>query len=145
MKKLTIQQKKFVTEYIKSLNGELSAKNAGYKSKDLKETASRLLSEDLIIKEIKFQLKSQINSLRVNKGYVIQKLLQIAEFSLKEEDILDKEGCPTGKKKLRDTSAGLKALESLCKYLGFTITQDNEDEYKAAKIITISNLDDEKI
>lgn len=49
------------------------------------------------------------------------------------------------KKKLRDTSAGLKALESLCKYLGFTITQDNEDEYKAAKIITISNLDDEKI
>ena len=145
MKKLTIQQKKFVTEYIKSLNGELSAKNAGYKSKDLKNTASRLLSEDLIIEEIKFQLKSQINSLRVNKGYVIQKLLQIAEFSLEEEDILDKEGCPTGKKKLRDTSAGLKALESLCKYLGFTITQDNEDEYKAAKIITISNLDDEKI
>ena len=145
MKKLTIQQKKFVTEYIKSLNGELSAKNAGYKSKDLKDTASRLLSEDLIIKEIKFQLKSQINSLRVNKGYVIQKLLQIAEFSLEEEDILDKEGCPTGKKKLRDTSAGLKALESLCKYLGFTITQDNEDEYKATKIITISNLDDEKI
>ena len=145
MKKLTIQQKKFVTEYIKSLNGELSAKNAGYKSKDFKDTASRLLSEDLIIKEIKFQLKSQINSLRVNKGYVIQKLLQIAEFSLEEEDILDKEGCPTGKKKLRDTSAGLKALESLCKYLGFTITQDNEDEYKAAKIITISNLDDEKI
>ena len=145
MKKLTIQQKKFVTEYIKSLNGELSAKHAGYKSKDLKDTASRLLSEDLIIKEIKFQLKSQINSLRVNKGYVIQKLLQIAEFSLEEEDILDKEGCPTGKKKLRDTSAGLKALESLCKYLGFTITQDNEDEYKAAKIITISNLDDEKI
>ena len=145
MKKLTIQQKKFVTEYIKSLNGELSAKNAGYKSKDLKDTASRLLSEDLIIKEIKFQLKSQINSLRVNKGYVIQKLSQIAEFSLEEEDILDKEGCPTGKKKLRDTSAGLKALESLCKYLGFTITQDNEDEYKAAKIITISNLDDEKI
>ena len=145
MKKLTIQQKKYETEYIKSLNGELSAKNAGYKSKDLKDTASRLLSEDLIIKEIKFQLKSQINSLRVNKGYVIQKLLQIAEFSLEEEDILDKEGCPTGKKKLRDTSAGLKALESLCKYLGFTITQDNEDEYKAAKIITISNLDDEKI
>ena len=71
--------------------------------------------------------------------------MQIAEFSLEEEDILDKEGCPTGKKKLRDTSAGLKALESLCKYLGFTITQDNEDEYKAAKIITISNLDDEKI
>ena len=145
MKNLTKQQKKFVTEYIKTLNGELSAKNAGYKSKDLKETAATLLSEDLVIKEIKFQLNNQINSLRVNKGYVIQKLLQIAEFSLEEEDILDKEGCITGKKKLRDTSAGLKALESLCKYLGFNNSNQEDDEYKSAKIITISNLDDSKI
>ncbi len=144
MKKLTNQQKKFVLEYIKSLNGELSAQKAGYKSKDLKTIASELLSKDSIIHEIKSQLKKQIASLRVNKGYVIQKLLQIAEFSLEEEDILDKEGCITGKKKLRDTSAGLKALESLCKYLGFTSNQ-GEEEYKQAKIITISNLDDSKI
>ncbi len=144
MKKLTNLQKKFVLEYIKSLNGELSAQRAGYKSKDLKTVASELLSEDSIIHEIKSQLKKQIASLRVNKGYVIQKLLQIAEFSLEEEDILDKDGCITGKKKLRDTSAGLKALESLCKYLGFTSNQ-GEEEYKQAKIITISNLDDSKI
>lgn len=144
MKNITQQQKNFVKEYIKTLDGELSAKNAGYKSKDLKETVSNLLSNELVIKEIRFQLKNQINSLRVNKGYVIQKLLQIAEFSLEEEDILDKEGCFTGKKKLRDTSAGLKALESLCKYLGFN-AQQAEEEYKQAKIITISNLDDKKI
>lgn len=142
MKHLTQQQKKFVIEYIKTLNGELSAQKAGYKSKDLKEIASNLLSNELVIKEIKFQLKNQISSLRVNKGYVIQKLLQIAEFSLEEEDILDKDGCYTGKKKLRDTSAGLKALESLCKYLGLN---ENDEEYKQAKIITISNLDDSRI
>ncbi len=144
MKKLTNQQKKFVLEYIKSLNGELSAQQAGYRAKDLKAAAAELLAKDSIIHEIKYQLKKQIESLRVNKGYVIQKLLQIAEFSLEEEDILDKEGCFTGKKKLRDTSAGLKALESLCKYLGFTSNPD-EQEYKQAKIITISNLDDSKI
>jgi phage terminase small subunit len=143
MKKLTQQQKKFVLEYIKTLDGELSAQNAGYKSKDLKAVASELLSRDDVIKEIRLQLKNQILSLRVNKGYVIQKLLQIAEFSLEEEDILDKEGGFTGKKKLRDTSAGLKALESLCKYLGFS--NKEEDEYKQAKIITISNLDEKKI
>ncbi len=142
MKNLTLQQKKFVTEYIRTLDGELSAKKAGYKSKDLKEVSTRLLSDELIIKEIRSQLKSQIISLRVNKGYVIQKLLQIAEFSLEEEDILDKDGGYTGKKKLRDTSAGLKALESLCKYLGLNTEQE---EYKQAKIITISNLDDKKI
>lgn len=144
MKNLTQQQKRFVTEYIKSLDGELSAKKAGYKSKDLKSIANNLLSNDFVINEIKTQLKEQISSLRVHRGYVIQKLLRIAEFSLEEEDILDKEGNPTGKKKLRDTSAGLKALESLCKYLGFS-SKEEDTEYKQAKIITISNLDDEKI
>lgn len=140
---LTQQQKKFVIEYIKSLNGELSAQKAGYKSKDLKSVSQELLSKESIINEIKYQLKNQISSLRVNKGYVIQKLLQIAEFSLEEEDITDKDGGYTGKKKLRDTSAGLKALENLCKYMGLNSTE--EDSYKEAKIITISNLDDEKI
>lgn len=144
MKQLTPQQKRFVTEYIKTLDGELSAKNAGYKSKDLKSISNELLSNKFVINEIKNQLKNQIASLRVHKGYVIQKLLQIAEFSLEEEDILDKEGNITGKKKLRDTSAGLKALESLCKYLGFNASASTE-EYPQAKIITISNLDDDKI
>ena len=144
MKQLTTQQKRFISEYIKTLDGELAAKNAGYKSKNLKTTANDLLSDKLIIKEIKTQLQSQISSLIVHKGYVIQKLLQIAEFSLEEEDILDKEGNFTGKKKLRDTSAGLKALESLCKYLGFN-TNNMEEEYPQAKIITISNLDENKI
>lgn len=145
MKQLTQQQKKFVTEYIKSLNGEFSAQKAGYKSKDLKETVSNLLSNNLVIKEIKSQLSNHISSLQVHKGYVIQKLLQIAEFSLEEEDILDKEGGFTGKKKLRDTSAGLKALEGLCKYLGFSPPDGDDSEYKQAKIITIANLDDNKI
>ena len=142
MKQLTHQQKIFVSEYIKSLDGTLAAEKAGYKSKNLKEISDNLLSKDFVINEIKLQLKKQISSLCVNKGYVIQKLLQIAEFSLEEEDILDKEGLPTGKRKLRDTAAGLKALESLCKYLGFS---SNQDDYKEAKIITISNLDDNKI
>ena len=142
MKQLTNQQKKFVSEYIKTLDGELSAQKAGYKSKNLKEVSDELLAKDFVINEIKTQLQKQISSLCVNKGYVIQKLLQIAEFSLQEEDILDKEGFPTGKKKLRDTTAGLKALESLCKYIGIN---SEDSEYKEAKIITISNLDDSKI
>ena len=144
MKQLTQQQKRFVSEYIMTLDGELAAKKSGYKCKDLKTFASTLLMKDYIIHEIKAQLKLQIDSLSVQKWYVIQKLLQIAEFSLEEEDILDKDGNFTGKKKLRDSSAGLKALEALCKYLGFSSSQQ-DDEYHEAKIITIANLDDEKI
>jgi len=144
MKQLTTQQKQFVSEYIKTLDCEKSLRQAGYRVKNPKKFATDLLTKDYIIREIKLQLKHQIDSLSVQKGYVIQKLLQIAEFSLEEEDILDKDGNYTGKKKLRDSSAGLKALESLCKYLGFS-SPKSEDDYHEAKIITISNLDDEKI
>ncbi len=142
---LTQQQNRFVSEYIKSLDSEVAAKKAGYKNKDLKNFATELLKKEHIIREIKSQINLQINSLSVQKGYVIQKLLQIAEFSLTEEDITDKDGNFTGKRKLRDSSAGLKALESLCKYLGFSSAQNDENNYQEAKIITISNLDDEKI
>ncbi len=144
MKHLTTQQKRFVSEYIKSLDGEYALIQAGYKTKTPKSFSQELLSKDYIVREINAQLKYQIKSLNVQKGYVIQKLLQIAEFSLEEEDILDKEGNYTGKKKLRDSSAGLKALESLCKYLGFS-SGNYDNNYREAKIITISNLDDEKI
>lgn len=140
---LTQQQKIFITEYIKTLDAESSLKKAGYKQKNLKDLANKLLSNKKIIEAIRVQLQNQINSLMVHKGYVVQKLLQIAEFSLQEEDVLDKEGFPTGKKKLRDTSAALKALESLCKYLGFNSKEVQEGF--STKIITISNLDDEKI
>lgn len=144
MKQLTQQQKRFVSEYIKTLDGEMAVKQAGYKCKDLKNFSAELLKKDYIIQEIKSQLKLQIESLSVQKGYVIQKLLQIAEFSLEEEEILDKDGNFSGKKKLRDSGAGLKALEALCKYLGFSSPKADE-EYREAKIITIANLDDEKI
>ena len=144
MKNLTQQQKTFVSEYINTLDAELSAKNAGYKSKDLKSVAEGLLSNNFVIKEIKTQLKSHISSLRVHKGYVIQKLLEIAEFSLEEEEILDKDGGYTGKRKLRDASVGLKALETLCKHLGFS-SKNEHAEIAETKIVTINNLDENKI
>lgn len=143
MNNITQMQKKFIEEYIRTLDGEMSCKYAGYTEKNLRETANKLLSEKKIILAIKSRLLSQINSLRVEKGYIVQKLLQIIEFSLEEEDITDKEGEVTGKKKLRDTSTGLKALENLCKHIGFYSAQDGNNS--EAKIITISNLDEDKI
>lgn len=144
MKNLTQQEKNFVSEYINSLDAELSAKKAGYKSADLKTVAEGLLSKEFVIKEIKTQIKSNISSLRIHKSYVIHKLLEIAEFSLEEEEVLDKEGGYTGKRKLRDATVGLRALEALCKYLGFNSIEDT-DGMPQAKIITIKNLDEDKI
>ncbi|MDY6358777.1 MAG: terminase small subunit [Cyanobacteriota bacterium] len=145
MKQLTRTQKLFISEYIKSLDPIKAVTFAGFPDDaDKAKIASEFLSKDIIIRGIKARLKCRIDSLNVPKGYVIQKLLQIAEFSLEEEEITDKDGNYTGKKKLRDASAGLKALEALCKYLGFQ-TKDEDKNRKEAKIITISNLDDKKI
>lgn len=142
MQKITNQQKKFISEYLKHLDGEIACRNAGYKEENLKQTVEKLLSNDAVIRELNRQLNNQIKTLRIQKGYVVKKLLQIAEFSLEEEDILDKEGNLTGKRKLRDTSAALKALDSLCKYL---FNKDDSNCSLEAKIITISNLNDNKI
>lgn len=144
MKNLTQQQKTFVSEYIKTLDAGLSAKNAGYKSKDLKSVTEKLLSNNFVINEIKEQLKNHISSLQVHKGYVVHKLLEIAEFSLEEEEILDKDGGYTGRRKLRDATVGLRALESLCKHLGFSSKTEDEG-MPETKIITINNLDENKI
>lgn len=143
MENLTKQKKLFVAEYINTLDAEVSAKNAGYEEHEIKYVTEVLLYSNLIIQEIKYQLKTQIKSLKVQKAYVINKFLEIAEFSLEEEEILDKEGGYTGRKKLRDATVGLRALEYLCKYLGFGAKED--ESMPEAKIITINNLDDEKI
>lgn len=143
MDNLTLQQKKFINEYIATLDAAASCKSAGYKTPNPKEFANKLLTDKKIINAMKKELIARIPSLRVEKGYIVQKLLQIIEFSLEEEDILDKEGNDTGKRKLRDTSTGLKALENLCKHLGFTGSQ--QENYQEAKIITIANLDENKL
>lgn len=144
MNHLTNRQKKFITEYIKTLDAEVSAKCAGYKNRDLKNVTERLLSNNFVINEIKSRLKKHADSLRVSKSYVVQKLLEIAEFSLEEEEVLDKDGSYTGKRKLRDAAVGLRALEALCKHLGFN-TKEGEDNNTEPRIITIKNLDEDKI
>ena len=124
---LTQQQKRFVSEYIKSLDSEMAAKKAGYKNKDLKNFATELLKKEYIIREIKSQINLQINTLSVQRGYVIQKLLQIAEFSLTEEDITDKDGNFTGKRKLRDL------------YQAFNIKKFFENDTTRTKLATCSH------
>jgi hypothetical protein len=93
-----------------------------------------------MLRKVNMNEKEKLNS--VPKSYIIKKLLSIAEFSLEEEEIYDKDGNFTGKKKMRDAGAALRALESLYKYMGFGA---DEDKGSKVKIVTIANLDDKKI
>lgn len=143
-KKLTELQKKFINEYIIDLNPEQAAIRAGYCDKNALRHANQLIQNPNIISRIKQQIKEQTKRLRIEKSYIIQKLLKVAEFSLEEEAVTDKSGNPTGKTKLRDTTAGMKALEMLCKHCGIADKAIKTDS-GLPKINIIKGLDESKV
>ncbi len=144
MDNLTKQQKSFVAHYIKCLDAKEAAALAGYKKSHAKLQGEQLLKKESILAEIRRVLSMQVESLQVSKAYIVQRLLNIIEFSLETEDILDKEGNKTGKTKLKDTQSCLRALDCLCKHLGIASEEgynlDNEP-----KITIIDNLNERRI
>lgn len=144
MDKLTKQQKTFIHEYIRSLDPKEAAIKAGYQKGRAKLQGELLLKKDSVLKKLNSLLKRQANSLQVGKAYVVQRLLNIIEFSLEEEDILDKEGNKTGKTKLKDTQSCLRALDYLCKHLGMA-SSDNPNSENEPRITFIDNLNEKKI
>ena len=144
MDELTKQQKTFIHEYIRTLDPKEAAIKAGYQKGRAKLQGELLLKKDSVLKELNSLLKRQANSLQVGKAYVVQRLLNIIEFSLEEEDILDKEGNKTGKTKLKDTQSCLRALDYLCKHLGMA-SSDNPNSENEPRITFIDNLNEKKI
>ncbi len=136
--KLNNMQKAFVYEYIKDLDPAKAAIRVGYSDSNAENTAKTFLENPLVVTEIKKAIKEQTKRLQIEKSYILDKLLSIIEFSLDVEDILDKEGNPTGKQKLRDTASGFKALEILAKHTGFS---SDRDAAKPPEPNIIHNLD----
>ncbi len=137
-------QTAFVAEYIKSLDAKTAAAKAGYAKCSAKRQGEKLLQNNNVLKEISHQLALQAESLQVSKAYIVKRLLSIIEFSLAEEDILDKEGKKTGKSKLRDAQSSLRALDFLCKHLG--MASQNDDFAPQEPCVTfIDNLNKDKI
>ena len=115
MANLTKTQHDFVDYYINTLNPKEAAILAGYPTEEAEEYGRSLINNKRIISEVKKQLKQNAQNLYVTRSYIVSKLLDIIEFSVEEEEILTKDGSPTGKSKLRDTTCALRALMSLSK------------------------------
>ena len=143
---LTQQQKRFVANYIKSLDATKSAVEAGYKTETAKQKAQELLKNPQIIAQIHYQIESESNSLNINNAYIVKKLLQIINSTSQEEALMDKTGVPTGQTKLKDAAVALRAVDILAKF-----TSPQKAEYSSIsdnsgiKIMCIENLDDSKI
>lgn len=144
MDELTKQQKAFVHEYLTCLDATKSALKAGYTKPRAKIQGELLLKKDYILRELNAQLTRQANSLQVGKAYVIRRLLNIIEFSLEQEEILEKDGTRSGKTKLKDPQSCLRALDCLCKHLGLA-SSDQLASDSDPKVTFIDNLNEKKI
>ena len=161
--KLTNVQKKFIKIYLDTLNPAKSAIEAGYCEKNAPSVAQMLLDKDVVLDEINSILSSQTRTLNISKAYIVKKLVDIIENSLNDsvcEADFDEHLSSTGRgkngvktvKKQKDVAVALKALENLCKQLGFSSCNskfedkdDNCDETSAPQINIINNLDENKL
>lgn len=144
MTDLTRQQQAFVDEYIRLLDASEAAIRAGYKKHRARLQGEILLKKDYIMEAIRDAIFTQAQSLQVSKAYIVQRLLNIIEFSTAQEDILDKDGNKTGKTKLRDTQSSLRALDFLCKHLGMAQAEGNINSDEP-QITIIDNLNEKRI
>ncbi len=90
--RLTLQQRRFVNNYIDTLDPTKSALNAGYHAATAKSKARELLSNPAIIAEIHAQAEKSALSLNVPNAFIVKKLLQIINSAfIFDDDIIEAE------------------------------------------------------
>jgi phage terminase small subunit len=113
-KKMTLKQRKFTKEYLKSGNGTQAAIKAGYS----KKSAHDIASENLRKPEIKAAVASAAEKLGINPEYVLAGIKKIKEFNEVPEEFTVGQGENVRlKTAMRDANAALKANELLAKHL----------------------------
>lgn len=137
-KKLTLKQKKFTTEYLKSGNGTQAAIKAGYSKYSAKEIAS----ENLTKPNIRASIQTAAEKLGINPEYVLRNFKEIADFNKQKRikaKLINNE--VYNEEEMIDAQASIKANEMLGKHLKlFTDTVDVNAKIEA----TIEDSDRKK-
>jgi phage terminase small subunit len=120
-RELTDKQKQFCVEYIKDCNATQAVIRAGYSAKGASVTASNLLINIRVAKTIRELLDKSQELTIISKNWVTAELQEIYK-DMRQGD---------NKTNVRAATAGLKALEQMCKLLGY-----NSEEDVASKVIT---------
>lgn len=129
LNRLTIKQRLFCEEYVKSQNASQSAIIAGYPAKTARSAGNRLINQSNI-KNYLSQLREEVISQKgVDIGWVMDKFITISERCMQEVPVLDKKGAPTGEYQF-DSSGANKAVEMIGKMLG-AFERDNKQKTEA--------------
>lgn len=132
-RKLTLKQKKFTAEYLKTGNGTKSAIKAGYSPR----SARVIAQETLLNPAIQTEIQSAAAKLGISAEYVLGNFKEIADFN-KEKIIVarvkkdvDGEFQEIINEEMRDASAAIKSTEMLGKHLNlFTEKVEHSGEIK---------------
>lgn len=114
---LTAKQSLFVKYYLVSLNATDAAIKAGYSEKTAKEMGYENLTKPHISEAIKKAMDNRSKKADISAQWVLDRLTELTERCMQAEQVLDREGNPTGDYKF-DSSGANKALESIGKHLG---------------------------
>lgn len=71
---ISAKQRKFLSEYLKDLNGKQAALRAGYSSKSAKVTASRMLTNDNLRRELSNRLKEIYDEYKDDQAKLLREL-----------------------------------------------------------------------
>lgn len=125
--KLTDKQLKFIEEYLIDLNGEQACLRAGYSKKSARGTASTLLANPNIFREITARQAKRQERTEITADYVISGIVDTIERCKQAKPVTDRKGNPV----LTETADGsmapaykfdsasvLKGYELLGKHLG---------------------------
>ena len=115
MADLTKNQKEFIEYYLLTLNPFEAAILAGYPRDDAVKYGKSLLNSKRVMSKIRERVRNHAQNLYVTRSFIVDRLLEIIDFSMEKENILNKDGEDTGKVKMRDSAGALRALVSLSK------------------------------
>lgn len=113
---LTRKQRQFVNEYMVDLNATQAAIRAGYSPDTANVIASETLAKPYIAAEVERLISQRERRTQLTADYVLSTIHETIERCKQGEEVLDREGKPTGEWKF-DAFAVLKGCELAGKHL----------------------------
>lgn len=140
---LTLQQRRFLREYSKTLDAKRAAIFAGYTAKTAAMQAKELLRKEKYARELNEIIEQKADHLEVCSGFIVKKYLQLIDWASGHSANSALEAGLRDRGKPKEPTLLLRALDGLCKHLSHAGLMDEGDEN--SMLTKIIGLNQERI